>query len=1012
MRLPEYHVNLNALHVNTLPCRAYYVPYSDREAAMRDERTESDRFQSLSGRWQFKYYDSLIDLPEGILEDEIALDGVGFDATIPVPSAWQMHGYDRHQYTNWRYPFPYDPPYVPVENPCGLYVRTFEVAEDDDDCARTLCFEGVDSCFYLWLNGRFVGYSQVSHSISEFDVTDFIQAGENEIAVLVLKWCDGSYLEDQDKFRMSGIFRDVYLLRREKRCLWDYFIHTALSEDRSSAVIRVELEYRGTDPLASHHTHYYLYDAGGDRIADGRAYGDSFEIALDNVTLWNAENPYLYTLVLKYNGESMCEPVGLREIVVRDGVVRINGQAIKFRGVNRHDSDPVLGCAVGEEEMLRDLVMMKHHNINAIRTSHYPNSPLFPRMCDRYGFYLVAEADLECHGVLFQDGVYDEKHYNILAQDPEFGPAMLDRVQRCVIRDKNRPSVVIWSMGNESGMGRNFHEALRWTKQYDPSRLTHYERASFPPEGEYINHDNLDLYSRMYPSIPEIDRYFEEGTINKPYVLCEYAHAMGNGPGDAENYFRCFDRHEGLCGGFVWEWCDHAIDMGRTPDGRRKYCYGGDFGEFPNDGNFCVDGLVYPDRRPHTGLLELKNVNRPARISEVDLMSGVFRVQNYLDFTVLNDYVIIRYSVRANGAELYHGVIPDEMLSVPPHEKRDVKIALPASLPRMFAVYFEQVQKYDGPLTPAGHVLGVEQVGRQKYAMPEIPEGVLAVEAREDARSILLNGENFRYLFNKQTGCFDMMNFDQLHIIKQPMHFNIWRAPTDNDMYIAKEWRQYGYDRAETRVYNVELETGDDAVIRAEFSMGAPGLPVILRGSAEWRVHMNGRIDAKIDVKRREDAPELPRFGIRMMLPREINRLKYFGFGPYESYVDKHRASVKHMYRSTVEQQYEDYIRPQEHGNHWNCDYARITSRLGGFEVYGDEFSFNASRYAQEELERKAHNYELVPADGTVFCLDYRQNGIGSNSCGPKLKVNYTMPGQFCLAFSIVPVSQDGIGDI
>ena len=1002
MNLPKYHLNPHALHINTLPNRAYYIPYSNRYTALRDERRESDRFQLLSGKWKFRYFDSLIHVPDDFLTMNEGM------ASIPVPSVWQTQGYDRHQYTNWRYPFPYDPPYVPEDNPCGLYRRTFSIPEDNS--RRTLVFEGVDSCFYLWINRRFVGYSQISHAISEFDITDFVHPGENEIQVLVLKWCDGSYFEDQDKFRMSGIFRDVYILRREQRHLWDYFIHTDLSPDRRSAVVRVSLEYRGSDPGASHHTHYYLYDATGDRIDDGRAYGDSFEIKLDNVTLWNAENPYLYMLVLRYNGESICEPLGIREIHVENGVVKLNGQAIKFRGVNRHDSDPVLGCAVGEEEMLRDLVMMKQHNINAIRTSHYPNSPLFPRMCDRYGFYLVAEADVECHGVVYQHGDYGhDKYYNILAQDPEYGEAILDRVQHCVIRDKNRTSILIWSMGNESGMGLNFHEALRWTKAYDPSRLTHYERASFPPEGEYINQDNLDLYSRMYPSIEEIDAYFEHNEVGKPYMLCEYSHAMGNGPGDLENYFRCFERHEGHCGGFVWEWCDHAIDMGCTPSGQKRYFYGGDFGEYPHDGNFCVDGLVYPDRRPHTGLLELKNVNRPARISEVDLNQGIFRVYNYLDFTPLNEWVHITYSVRVDGREIFLGHVPDELLDIPPHERRDIKLSLPDGLPRLFAVYFEQVQRYDVPLSPAGHVRGIDQVGRQKFSPVPIPEGVLPIRTREDARSIYIRGENFRYQFNKYTACFDIINFDQLNVLKQPMRFNIWRAPTDNDMYIAEKWRQYGYDRAETRVYNVHFngDVDGDVVIYAEFALVAPSLPKIASGTAEWRVHRNGRIDAQIDLRRRDNAPPLPRFGVRMLLPPAMNSIRYFGYGPYESYVDKHHACVKHMYDSTVKAQHEDYIRPQENGSHWNCDYLRLTGSLGGFEISGDEFSFNVSQYTQEELEKKAHNWELEPSGGTVFCLDDRQNGIGSNSCGPELNSLYAMPQKLSFSFSLSPLTFD-----
>ena len=998
MKLPGYHEDLHTLHVNTLPPRAYYIPYSDGEIARRDVRAESDRFQSLSGEWKFRYFASVADLPEDFLTEAQPLDA------IQVPSVWQMHGYDRHQYTNVRFPIPFDPPYVPADDPCGLYIRHF--ALDDAPGVRTLVFEGVDSCFYLWLNGKFVGYSQVSHSVSEFDVSGHVRAGDNVIAVLVLKWCDGTYLEDQDKLRMSGIFRDVYLLRRDPRHIWDYFVHTRLSSDLRTCDLRVDLQMRGESP-ENHSVHYYLYDPQGDPVANGRTYDSWIDIHLDGVELWNAENPALYTLVLRYAGERIVEFVGMREIHISDRVVYVNGQKLKFRGVNRHDSDPVVGPAVDENHMLRDLVLMKQHNINAIRTSHYPNSPLFARMCDHYGFYLIAEADLECHGVVFYDGDYDEKNYNRIAQDPEFGEAILDRVQRSVIRDKNRPCVLIWSMGNESGMGANFHEALRWTKEYDPSRLTHYERASFPPPGEEINHDNLDLYSRMYPSIEEIDRYFEEGRIDKPYILCEYAHAMGNGPGDLENYFQCFERHDGHCGGFVWEWCDHAVDMGRNPDGRRRYYYGGDFGEFPHDSNFCMDGLVYPDRRPHTGLKEFKNVNRPARIREVNLEAGQFNICNMLDFTPLGEHVTLHYAVRQGGREIAAGVVPEEYLNIPPHGSGEFRIPLPDTRRQPFAVYFEMRQRYDRPLVPAGYQLGIEQIGRQQMDKPVKPEGVLALDVREDDRKVSLRGENFRYVFDKHTACFRVLNYDQLHLLERPIHFNIWRAPTDNDMYLKEAWKRFGYDRAITRVYDVRVEAGDDAVITADFSLGATYLPNIATGTAVWRVRMNGRIDASIHLKRRDGAPALPRFGLRFMLPQEVAQVRYFGYGPFESYKDKHRASVKHLYDDTVDGMYEDYIRPQENGSRWNCDYVRLTGPLGGLEVTGEEFSFNASRFTQEELTNKAHNFELTPCGDTVFCLDYRQNGIGSNSCGPELNPHYAMPAEFTFEFSLQPLSAD-----
>ena len=742
-------------------------------------------------------------------------------------------------------------------------------------------------------------------------------------------------------------------------------------------------------------------------MASGRTYERWFDIHLDNIELWNAENPSLYTLELRYAGEYIVEFVGMREIHISDQVVYINGQKVKFRGVNRHDSDPVVGPAVDEDHMLRDLVLMKQHNVNAIRTSHYPNSPLFARMCDHYGFYLIGEADLECHGVVFRDGEYNEANYNLIAQDVEFCEAILDRVQHSVIRDKNRPCIVIWSMGNESGMGANLHEALRWTKEYDRTRLTHYERASFPPPGEEINHDNLDLYSRMYPSIEEIDRYFDEHWVDKPYVLCEYSHAMGNGPGDLENYFQCFERHDGHCGGFVWEWCDHAVDMGRTSDGTRRYFYGGDFGEQPNDGNFCVDGLVGPDRTPHTGLKEFKNVNRPARVSEVNLQAGLFRVRNMLDFTPLSEHIRLTWAVRQGGVDVATGEVPEALLNIPPHGEGEIQLELPKLKRAPFAVYFEMRQRYDRPLVPAGHLLGREQIGRQKYEQPARPEGVLGMDVLDQDRDICLRGENFRYVFNKQIGCFRVMNYDQLHLLEAPIEFNIWRAPTDNDMYLKQQWKRYGYDRAVTRVYDVQLEAGDDAVITVKFSIGAVSLPNIAEGTAVWRVRMNGRIEASIHIRLRPDGPALPRFGLRLRMPSEIEQVKYFGYGPYESYKDKHRACVKHLYEDTVTAMHVDYIRPQENGSRWNCDYVALRGPMGGLDVTGEEFSFNVSHYTQEELESKAHNFELQPSGDTIFCLDYRQNGIGSNSCGPELNARYAMPHEFTFDFALQPRSVD-----
>ena len=972
VNMPFYHEDLQHLHVNTLPDRAYFVPFSSAEAACAGDRAGSDRFLLLSGRWHFRYYGSILDVPQDILKQPMG------DATIPVPSVWQCHGYDHHQYTNIDYPIPYDPPFVPWENPCGLYSRVFLWNAGTEETG-TLCFEGVDSCFYVWLNGQFVGYSQVSHSISEFDITDFVRPGENTIAVLVLKWCDGTYLEDQDKLRTSGIFRDVYLLRRGACHLRDYFVHTALKEGYASADVTVE-----TDRPAGAAVEYRLLDASGKELLRGETEDDAVRFSVSDIRLWSSEDPYLYTLLLHCGEEWIAEPVGFREIRVDRGVVRLNGQAVKFRGVNRHDSDPVLGPAVGIPQMTRDLEVMRRHNVNAIRTSHYPNAPEFLRLCDRYGFYVIDEADVETHGV--HHAVFD---FHRLANDPACAHVVLDRVRRCVRRDQNRPCVIAWSMGNESGHGICFQEALSWTKKYDPSRLTHYEASS--RFGDTVR--DMDLYSRMYPSVEEIDRYFSEGGARRPYILCEYCHAMGNGPGDLEEYFRCFHRHEGHCGGFVWEWCDHAVDMGVTAGGKRRYFYGGDFGDYPNDGNFCMDGLVYPDRTPHTGLLEFRNVFRPMRVQEADLKRGRFTLWNTLDFTTLCHAVRAVYSVRQNGREIFASPIDPELMDIPPHEKREISLALPAGLTGDFAVHFTVYQRCDAPLVPEGTLLGEDEAGRQVYSVPEEEKAEGTVQIRETARQIILTGRDFRYVYSKTRACFDEMVLGGRTLLQKPMSFNIWRAPTDNDRNIMRKWTEFRYDRAESRGYDTEVSIEDGVcAVRSRFSICMPVNSPAVSGTVLWKIGPDGTAEVSVDAERNPIAPALPRFGLRLVLPSSMQNAEYFGYGPYESYADKHRASFRQLYRSNAADMHEDYLKPQENGSHYDCGWLRLEDDQGGLCVRGESFCFNASPYTQEELTQKAHNYELRGSGYTILCLDAFQNGIGSNSCGPALSGEYETP--------------------
>lgn len=619
MIIPHYFENPHILHENTMPDRAYYIPASGRMEDPVEKRESSDRFQLLDGKWQFKYYPSVYDMEDLFYENDFIADHF---CEFPVPGTWQYQGYDQSQYINFRYPFAVNPPYVPVDNPCGAYIHEFQYVKDSTAPKAFLNFEGVDSCFYVWLNGQYLGYSQVTHSTSEWDVTDYIKEGMNKLAVLVLKWCDGSYMEDQDKFRTSGIIRDVYLLKRPENVIYDYFVHTDLKGN-----VKIDLSYLGNPSSVN----VSIFDQDNSCIWQNQC-EEKIQIRIKDPKLWSPEDPYLYTLVMETEGECITEYLGFREIIVKDKVVKINGQPIKFRGINRHDSDPVTGPVVNLNHIKRDLTMMKQHNFNAIRTSHYPNAPYFYQLCDRYGFYVICEADNESHGAFsryFKEDMEVVGHCQwseVLSDNPEWIEATVDRTQRMVERDKNRPSIVIWSMGNEGAYGCTFEEALAYTKRRDPSRLTHYESAYYKGRKRKYDYSNLDLYSRMYPSFDEMREYIEE-KADKPYILCEYCHAMGNGPGDFEDYYELIETYDSVCGAFVWEWCDHAVDKGVDPDtGKTMYAYGGDSGEKDHDNNFCMDGLVYPDRKPHTGLKEYKNVHRPVRVISWDQQEDGIRI--------------------------------------------------------------------------------------------------------------------------------------------------------------------------------------------------------------------------------------------------------------------------------------------------------------------------------------------------------------------------------------------------
>ncbi|MGN9014026.1 glycoside hydrolase family 2 TIM barrel-domain containing protein [Oliverpabstia intestinalis] len=1008
MIVPRYYEDLSVLHENTMPARAYFIPASKRMDNLVEHREESDRMQLLNGTWKFQYFNSIYDVQEPFFEKDY--DTENFDE-IQVPGVWQMAGYDTHQYTNIRYPFPFDPPYVPQDIPCGTYAHTFVYHKDENAPKAFLNFEGVDSCFYVWINGSYVGYSQVSHMTSEFDITDLLRDGENSIAVLVMKWCDGSYLEDQDKFRMSGIFRDVYILKRPKQAISDYHIKTRIED----MLAKVEIEMKFYSPL---NVKISIEDRNGAVVALGSIAEEGTAILeIASPELWNTENPYLYKLILETENEVIVDHIALRKIEIKDQVIYLNGQKIKFRGVNRHDSDPVTGFTISLEQLTTDLTLMKQHNFNAIRSSHYPNAPFFYEMCDKYGFMVIDEADIEAHGPFMiyrkEDTDYNRfKRWNeMIADDPAWEEAIVDRVKLMVERDKNRFCIVMWSMGNESAYGCNFEKALEWTKNFDPDRITQYESARYRNYDETYDYSNLDVYSRMYPALSEIQEYLDKDG-SKPFLLVEYCHSMGNGPGDFEDYFQMIQDNDKMCGGFVWEWCDHAIAHGTAENGKTIYAYGGDHGEEIHDGNFCMDGLVYPDRTVHTGLLEYKNVYRPARVISYDKESGELVLHNYMDFDDLKDYVKISYELTQDGLVISKGKLPE--VSAAPHSEG--KINLKINVPESGKCYLKFIYhlKKELPLLDEDHILGFDEIEvSQKNAKCQLAEKWVEktvtdseLQVSEDDTQIHIKGREFAYTIDRRTALFTELKFAGREYLNHSMELNIWRAPTDNDMYIKSEWKKAHYDKAYTRAYTTEVVQGKYGVkITSHASVVAETVQKILDVTITWKIEAAGKIDADIAVTKDDEFPDLPRFGVRMFLDKKLSAARYFGMGPQESYCDKHQAASHGLYHANVDDLHEDYIRPQENGSHYDCEYVELNNSRYGIVVSAENaFSFNASYYTQEELEKKTHNYELTESDSVVFCVDYALNGIGSNSCGPVVLDQYRFDDAlFRFQFTLIP---------
>ena len=1007
--IPEYHKSLETLHFGCEKPRAYFVPFSDEAGALDDNRDASVYFKNLCGEWDFKWYPSA----RGLTGETYPVMPECHDK-MTVPMNWQMalgRGYDVPNYTNVNYPYPIDPPHVPDENPCAIYQRTFTVSDAQIGGKDVFInFEGVDSCFYLWINGVFCAYSQVSHMTSEINITELMKAGKNTVTLLVYKWCDGSYLEDQDMYRASGIFREVYLLFREKARITDFFARTAITNNLTKATLNVELETVGKAKVTAK-----LIDPYGNVVEEKAAKAGKVKFEVSYPQLWSDEDPTLYKLILICGGEVIAQDIGFRRIEIKGAVIYINGKKVKCRGVNRHDSHPILGHATPMPHMIEDMMILKRHNVNCIRTSHYPNDPRFYVLCNRYGFYVVDETDIETHGMCRVG------NWNRFTDGDDWKDAYLDRAERMLERDKNQPSVFMWSVGNESGAGINHRRMIEYFKTRDGSRLTHAEDESraaiyavwdmekgktpvHPPE---FYREYIEVESRMYPSISEIKKYYLGENAKMPLYLCEYCHAMGNGPGDVALYWDLIWEHDEFFGGCVWEYTDHSVAI-RQEDGSYHYTYGGDFGDKPHDGNFCVDGVIYPDRTPHTGFLEVKQAYLPIKTEVVDIMCGEVEVTNRRYFTPLSD-VDMYWELTVNGKTVQNGIIP----SVGSMPGETMTYYLPYDITGLTGYVYLNISYRQAQATPwaeVGYEIGSCQftVCEDKGEKPADYVGEVSV--CECDKAITVSVGETDYEIDKISGMLTQITDNGKAMLDRPVVPTVWRAPTDNDRKIRKQWEEFGYDRTAVKCYGVTVTeaTADKAVITAEISLGGYIRLPVLRATVTYTVTSDGALNIASDVKVEASAPFLPRYGFELVMTEGSEEFAYFGMGPMESYRDKRLAASMGMYSGKVIDSIEHYVRPQENSAHADTKWAHVGYTAGSglyFDCKGENFTFTATKYSAKQLTEKAHDYELMPEAVTYVYLDYAQSGIGSNSCGPELEPQFRLSEkEFSWSVRIKPV--------
>lgn len=1001
--------------INRMPARAHFLTFPSKEKALLNNNRYTHAFKNLNGVWKFMFLDAPEYSPEGFFNSD-------FDVTkmddITVPGNWQLQGYGKMHYSDLWYNFPINPPYVPTENPTGIYKRTFFVEESYRDKKIIIRFCGVDSAYHLWINGKEVGYSKVARNESEFDITDLIRVGEeNDVTVRVYQWSDGTYLEDQDMWWESGIFRDVELIGVPKDGINDYKVIADLDDEYKNGIFKVEAFLRTTKEV---NVTFELVDAGENTVFTKTVVAKEGKACIDEVIAdvnhWTAETPYLYKLFMTVEDDGQIvevipQNVGFRNIRLNGETFLVNGVAIKFKGVNRHDYSPQNGRVVSREEIEKDIILMKQFNINAIRTSHYPNSYYLYDLCDEYGMYLIAETDLECHGFELTGD------YKWITDDPSWELAYVSRMTRMIERDKNHPAIIFWSLGNESAFGCNFRKMTDVAHEMDPTRLVHYE-------GDF-DVESADVYSTMYTWIENPKKpYLMKDIIEKskkPHIHCEYCHAMGNGPGNLKDYQDLVYAHDKLQGGFVWEWFDHGIES-FTESGEKYYRYGGDFGDDPSNKDFCIDGLIMPDRTPSPGLYEYKKVIEPITTTAVDIQKGIINLLSRYDFANLDRFNLV-YKVMEDDVILQTG-----FMAVPSIEARANKdITLPYDLSvikvKPGAHYYVNISyqlREDTSYASSGHELATAQFELPLYKEGIVvrPEGILNVE--KEHTTLHVKGANFSLDFNLVNG--NLMNIvrDGMQVLSKGPRLTLWRAPISNDMEIIDKLK---------KVYFLHLE--HEVVMNIDYHMEGNILKVevdTINSTTNSAWHFKTKYvytvcpsgDILIDVEgtpsgRVDLAPDmLPRIGVSMHLDKSMEHVRYFGMGPGENYADSKEAAQMGLYANTVDGLFTNYVIPQENGNHMGCKWVSMTNDRGMGLLASTEgdFNFSASWYEDKDLDDAKHTCDLVKRDYIVFNVDYKQNALGTNSCGQWQLDKYRAKFEdFKLSFRLTPFNNKEVLD-